>query len=229
MTFKCSDVSISYGKNTILSNINFEIEKGERVAFIGRSGCGKSTLLRILANIEDSAKVTSGSLYIPKFDVRAYIDQKDTLLPWKTVFQNIVLPLTLKKVSKALREERGMELLKKFGFEDKKNYMPDMLSLGMRQKIILSRTLLTDSSIIWADEPFASLDILSRKSAGDFLLKVLGKRGLLFVTHDIDEAVRLCDRIIVFANVPSRIVYDSRDKNENVIKDIKNILMEDIF
>ncbi len=229
MTFKCNDLSISYGKNIILSNINFEIEKHERVAFIGRSGCGKSTLLRMLANIEDRAKVTSGSLHVPKFDVHAYIDQKDTLLPWKTVFQNIVLPLTLKKVDKAEQEKRGMELLKKFGFEDKKNYMPDMLSLGMRQKIILSRTLLTDSSIIWADEPFASLDVLSRKSAGDFLLKVLDKRGLLFVTHDINEAVRLCDRIIVFALSPSRIVYDSTDKNKNMIKDIENILMEDIL
>lgn len=227
MMFNCKDVSISYGKSAILSDINFSIGKNERVAFIGRSGCGKSTLLRTLAGIEDSAKVTSGLLDIPKIDVRAYIDQKDTLLPWKTVLQNVVLPLTFKKVAKTERESRGIELLKKFGFEDKRDYMPDMLSLGMRQKIILSRTLLADSPIIWADEPFASLDVLSRKSAGEFLLKVLDERGLLFVTHDIDEAVNLCDRIIVFAGVPSRIVYDSRDKNENIIKDIENILIED--
>lgn len=216
--FVFKDVSLCYQSTHVLqSGLNFTITEGERVALIGRSGCGKSTLLRIMAGLEKDAHI-SGNYTCRTPEIKAYLDQKDTLLPWKTVWENAVLPLELCKTMSPKTLEKAHRLLAHFGFEQKHHFFPHQLSGGMRQKVILCRAALTDSTVIFADEPFASLDGISRREIGSVFLELLENKTMVFITHNIDEAIRLCTRVLVLTNTLSLDINTSAPDAEKQIE-----------
>ncbi len=183
---------------------------GNSSAVVGPSGCGKTTFLRIVAGLEHA---TSGEVSLdgrivcePGTD-RGFVFQNDSLLPWRTVFANAIIGREVAgKIGPADRK-RTMELLKLVGLEGFENYHPRQLSGGMRQRVNLARALAIDPEILLMDEPFAALDAQTREIMQAELLRIWerGQKTVLFVTHQIDEAVFLSDRVLVFARRPGRI------------------------
>ncbi len=212
MTAKLSlkSVSRTFGANQALSETDLDISDGEFVSVVGPSGCGKSTMFNIIAGVLEPS---SGNVLIDGRDVTGqsghvgYMLQKDLLLPWRTVLENIVLASALKgKVSRAEREE-GARLARLYGLGDFINHYPAALSGGMRQRVALMRTLAMHHDVLLLDEPFGALDSQTRLSMQQWLLSVWQNEGrtIVFVTHDIDEAIFLADRIVVMSPRPGRI------------------------
>ena len=186
----------------ILNDIDFYINEGEIVSLIGPSGCGKSTLLNIISGLEDPDR---GEIAITNIDVDnrlgelSYMQQKDLLLPWKTVLGNSILGLERLNKDKSLSEQKALALMDTFGLKGYENYFPNQISGGMRQRASFLRTILTDKKILLLDEPFSSLDSITRLQMQQWLLELWRKfsKTILLVTHDIDEAIFLSDRIYV--------------------------------
>jgi NitT/TauT family transport system ATP-binding protein len=205
------------GKDQVeaVSNVSFTIQQGEFVAILGPSGCGKSTLLMMVGGLET---VTSGRILVegtpvaqPRREVGVMF-QDSTLLPWKTVMENIVFPVRIQHRAMSEYWDRARELVRMVGlkgFEDKK---PHQLSGGMRQRVAICRALVTDPDILLMDEPFSALDAMTREEMNDALLDIWDKykKTGLFVTHSIREAVYLADRVLVMTRRPATIVEDLR-------------------
>jgi NitT/TauT family transport system ATP-binding protein len=197
----------------VLSNINLQIEPGEFVSIVGPSGCGKSTLLRILAGLlqPTSGKVLLDGQPIDQSSQRTgFMFQRDTLLPWATVEENICIGLELSGKSKhdALHSvAQWIGFLHLEGFE---RHLPHQISGGMRQRVALGRLLAYEPDIYLMDEPFGALDSQTKILMGRELLRVweLHKKSVVFVTHDIDEAVSLSDRVVVLSSRPGQIQLD---------------------
>ncbi len=189
------NVAKSYGENEVLHDINLSIEQGSFTAIVGRSGCGKSTLLRIIAKLEGISKgelsFSGEEAKEPKIRV---MFQDDRLIPWKSILQNINLGAVNKEVAK--------ESLEKVGLIDKKNDWPDQLSGGQKQRIALARALASNPDILLFDEPLGALDALTRIEMQNLIegLWQQQKFTSLLVTHDVTEAVRLAERVIVIDN-----------------------------
>lgn len=195
----------------VLQNVSFAIGKGEFISIVGPSGCGKSTLLRIIAGLE---KPTAGEVKIDGKKVegpareKGFIFQAIGLYPWRSTIQNVEFFLELNGVDKNERRDIAMQKLALVGLSEFANYPPVQLSGGMQQKVAIARALCTEPSILLMDEPFGALDALSREKAQSDLLQILGgdqERSILFVTHSIDEAVFLSDRVAVFSPRPGQI------------------------
>ncbi len=195
-----------------VSDVSFSIEKGEFVALLGPSGSGKSTVLNMIATL---LKPTSGRIYIdgalsdsakvnPKV---GYVFQKDNLFPWRTVADNVGYGLELKGVGKGELKDRVQACLVQAGLQDFGHAYPSALSGGMRQRAALMRTLVTAPEILLMDEPFGALDTHTKIDMHEVLLKIWDreKQTVLFVTHDLAEALTLADRIILFSARPGRI------------------------
>jgi NitT/TauT family transport system ATP-binding protein len=205
-----SRLNKSFGNLAALRSIDLSVERGEFISVVGPSGCGKTTFLRIVAGLEQA---TSGEVSLdgrivrePGTD-RGFVFQNDSLLPWRTVFTNAIIGREVAgKIGPADRK-RTMELLKLVGLEGFENYHPRQLSGGMRQRVNLARALAIDPEILLMDEPFAALDAQTREIMQAELLRIWerGQKTVLFVTHQIDEAVFLSDRVLVFARRPGRI------------------------
>ena len=205
-----------------LSNINFQIEEGEFVSIIGPSGCGKSTLLSIIAGLEEKS---SGEIYIENekvvgiSDKIGYMLQRDCLLEWKTIFDNTVLGLEIKKELTKENIEYVESLLKKYGLYEFKNKYPSELSGGMRQRASLIRTLATNPKILLLDEAFSALDYQTRIMVTNDIYQILKKENItaLMVTHDISEAISMSDRVIVLTKRPGMIkdIHEINFKIEN--------------
>jgi NitT/TauT family transport system ATP-binding protein len=205
-----SRLSKSFGDLEALRNINLGVERGEFISVVGPSGCGKTTFLRIVAGLEHA---TSGEVLLdgrivrkPGTD-RGFVFQNDSLLPWRTVFTNAMIGREITGSIGPDDRKRTMELLKLVGLEGFENYHPRQLSGGMRQRVNLARALAIDPEILLMDEPFAALDAQTREIMQTELLRIWerGQKTVLFVTHQIDEAVFLSDRVLVFARRPGRI------------------------
>jgi NitT/TauT family transport system ATP-binding protein len=205
------------GSFTALADISFDVAAGEFIALVGASGCGKSTLLRIIAGLElpSSGAVLVGDKPIvgPGRD-RAMIFQDYSLYPWLSVLENIGfsrrLQATRRGQSAAEREglaERSLLLVELMGLERVRDAHPHVLSGGMRQRVAIARALLSKPEVLLMDEPFGALDAQTREVMHDLILHIvaLEKRTVLFVTHDVQEAVYLADRVIVLAPAPGRI------------------------
>ena len=190
-----------------LGNITFDIQENEFVSLVGPNGCGKTTLLRIVAGL---IKPDSGTITYPPGmqDPNAImVFQDQGLLPWLTVSKNIGLGLELQKVPKSSQKIQVQEFMKRVKLDGFGEHYPHELSGGMRQRVALARAFLTDPDILLMDEPFGALDAQTRIILQEELLHIwrTEQRTVLFVTHDIDEAILLSDRIIVLTNRPGRI------------------------
>ncbi|WP_445487851.1 ABC transporter ATP-binding protein [Niallia sp. 03133] len=212
-----------------LKDANMQIEAGKFVSIIGPSGCGKSTLFNIIAGL---LKPSTGKILLDGKDIVGkngnvgYMLQKDLLLPWRTILENVILGLEMKGVSKKAAVNRAVPLMHKYGLGGFEHHYPDELSGGMRQRAALMRTLLYDQDIILLDEPFGALDAQTRLLMQTWLLQIWTdfKKTILFVTHDIDEAIYLSDEIYVLSPRPGRIkekvtVPLARPRNENTLLD----------
>jgi NitT/TauT family transport system ATP-binding protein len=193
-----------------LRDINAEIAHGEFISLVGPSGCGKTTLLRIVAGLETA---TSGAVLLegravtgPGAD-RGFVFQYDNLLPWRSVFENAMIGPEVAGRARPAEKRRTRDLLKLVGLAGFEDYYPRQLSGGMRQRVNLARALAIDPQILLMDEPFSALDAQTREIMQTELMRIWeeGRKTVLFVTHQIDEAVFLSDRVIVLARRPGRI------------------------
>lgn len=199
------------GPLSVLDGVAIQAANGEFVSIIGTSGCGKSTLFNIIAGLEMPA---AGTIYIDGADVTgrlglvAHMPQKDLLMPWKTVLDNTTIGLELLGVSKRRAREEALDLFPRFGLEGFERAYPGTLSGGMRQRAALLRTVLARRDIFLLDEPFGALDALTRADMQCWLLDIWASvnKTILFITHDIDEAIYLSDRVYVMSPRPGRIV-----------------------
>lgn len=201
-----------------LDGLNLSIEKGEFVCVVGPSGCGKTTLLNMTAGLmEPSAGEVlyhDNPVPFPNTNV-GYVTQKDNLLPWRTVSGNVSLALEARGVSKKQSAPRVAEILDRVGLGDFAEVYPTQLSGGMRKRVSLARTLVYEPEVILADEPFGALDAQLKLIMQADLLRIWGERGedrrtILFITHDLTEAVTLADRVVVLSKRPGKVLLDCR-------------------
>ena len=207
MKLEVESLSFGYGEKTIFRELSFGVEGGEFVSVLGPSGCGKSTLLNLLAGVlkPDGGRVRVDGRPVDGMSAHfAYMPQNDLLFPWKTIMQNVCLHGSLHGAERTARE-RAQELFPLFGLSGYEDAYPDDLSGGMRQRAAFLRTALCDADILLLDEPFGALDVITRGDMQDWLASMrqhLGRTCLL-VTHDIDEAVYLSDRVLVMGGRPA--------------------------
>jgi len=199
-----------FGNLEVLRDINVAIERGEFISLVGPSGCGKTTLLRIVAGLEPAsagAVLLDGRAVREPGGDRGFVFQSDNLLPWRTVFDNAIIGPEVAGRTGAVEKGRIRDLLRLVGLEGFENYFPRQLSGGMRQRVNLARALAIDPDILLMDEPFSALDAQTREIMQTELLRIWekGRKTVLFVTHQIDEAVFLSDRVLVLARRPGRI------------------------
>lgn len=193
-----------------LRDISFEIGAGEFVTLLGPSGCGKTTLLRILGGLLEPA---AGKIYVdghllrkPRREV-GFVFQSPSLLPWRTVLRNVTLPLEIQKQDGLSAKEKALELLELVGLLGFENAYPHELSVGMQQRVSIARALIHDPSILLLDEPFGSLDAITREQMNLELLRIweTSRKTVLMVTHNIQEAIFLADRVLIMSPRPGHI------------------------
>lgn len=209
MKLKVKNLNLSFDGKEILNNISFSIHDSEFVSILGPSGCGKSTILNILAGLiqEYSGSVSVDDTLIQGVSSHfAYMPQNDLLLEWRTILDNVCLYGEINH-DKSIKE-KALKEFKTFGLSGYENAYPSSLSGGMRQRAAFLRTSLCNADILLLDEPFGALDVITRNDMQDWLLDLRKNyhRTTLLVTHDIDEALYLSDRILVLSNKPSHIL-----------------------
>lgn len=207
MSFVAIDqASFTYDSHeVVVDNVDWSIGEGEFHCLVGRSGCGKTTLLKIAAGL---LQPTEGAISIQGEPVRepsaqvGFVFQNPTLLEWRSVLDNVLLPLSLKRSLSARDQDKAAELLTLMGLEDYAARFPRELSGGQQSRVAIARALITEPAVLLMDEPFAALDAITREELQDDLLRLCNLRQttVLFVTHDIAEAVYLADRVAVMAH-----------------------------
>jgi len=208
MRFTASDGA---GALTAVSDVSFAVRDGEVVSLIGPSGCGKSTLLNIGSGLtapsEGEAYVDGARVAGPNAQV-AFMLQKDLLLPWRTVAENVMFGVEIQRVPRAEREARARALLANLNLAEFSGHYPHQLSGGMRQRVALARTLAVDPHVLLLDEPFSAVDAQTRMVLQADLAQTLQRAGktALLITHDLLEAVTLSDRVLVMSRRPGRII-----------------------
>lgn len=193
----------------IIDNLSFKVEHGEFISLIGVSGCGKSTIFRLTNQLlaPKSGDILVDGVSIGKQkNYAGYMPQKDLLFPWRTIEKNLWLPMELRRLSKSDMRQKSDAILSEVGLLDYKNKYPKDLSGGMRQRISFARTLLTDADLMLLDEPFSALDSLTRMSMQEWLLAQWThfNKTILFITHDVEEAIFLSQKIFVVTETPIR-------------------------
>ncbi len=221
------NLSYSFGNNPILKDINIHVNKNEMVAIVGSSGVGKSTLFNLIAGVlkkqVGEITINGSNDYIGKV---AYMLQKDLLFEHKTIIDNIILPLIIAKVNKKEALEEGNKILKQFNLDKYANKYPQQLSGGMRQRVALIRTYMFKRKIFLLDEAFSALDAITKKELHKWYLDLKKEFNLttLLITHDIEEAVFLSDRIYILGNKPGEIIGEIKIKiNPNEDIDVQRL------
>lgn len=211
---RAEHITKSYGEKQVLNDINFSLKEGELVCLLGISGVGKTTLFNVLSGLTapDEGKVLLASEngftdITEKNGMLSYMLQKDLLLPHMHVVDNVALPLTLKGVPKKKARETASEYFKRFGLDGTQNKYPSQLSGGMRQRAALLRTYLCGNKVALLDEPFSALDTITKASMQEWFLEVMDelKMSTIFITHDIDEAILISDRIYIMSGSPASL------------------------
>jgi NitT/TauT family transport system ATP-binding protein len=195
---------------TALQDINIDIAPGEFISVVGPSGCGKSTLLKCVAGLQD---ISTGTIAIQNErvlsppDNMAIVFQRDVLLDWRTVLDNVLILVEFRGLRRQDYEQRALELLRKYGLDGYANRYPWELSGGMRQRVAICRALIVNPELLLMDEPFGALDAMTRDDLNAELERLWyeARKTIIFITHGIDEAVYLADRVVVMARNPGRI------------------------
>jgi len=205
-----SDITVSYDGVKIIEEISVELYKGEIVCLLGVSGAGKTTLFNVISGLlhPDLGTVELDDENITgKAGKVSYMLQKDLLLPFKNILDNVSLPLLIKGVKKRTARDTASKYFKEFGLERTEKKYPHQLSGGMRQRAALLRTYLFSDKVALLDEPFSALDTITKSNMHEWYLEVMEqiKLSTLFITHDIDEAIHLSDRIYIMTGNPGRI------------------------
>lgn len=208
---QCSSVYKWYGSTPILQNADLSVRNHEFLCIVGPSGCGKTTLLRMIAGLTE---IDHGKIEIDGTTVNsplpnvAMVFQHFGLFPWKTVFRNVAFPLDLRKVSKKEIHEKVHDAIELVGLKGSEQKYPWQLSGGMRQRVGLARALVSQPDILLMDEPFAAVDAQVREILQEELLRIWSnfRQTVVFITHSIDEAITLADRVVVMGAKPGRIV-----------------------
>src|SRR6478735_4427093 len=199
---KIAGVRKAFGDLVALDGIDLQLHPGELIAVVGPSGCGKSTLLELVCGLQAP---DAGTVQAPP---AALMPQRDALLPWLSALDNAALARRVAGDSREVARAKAHTHFKAFGLEGFEGSRPDALSGGMRQRVAFLRTLLSERPVLCLDEPFASLDALTRAQAQSWLAEALARepRTVLLVTHDVEEAVLLADRIVLLSPRPGRVV-----------------------
>jgi NitT/TauT family transport system ATP-binding protein len=200
-----------FGDKTVLEDINFSMQSGEFVTFVGSSGCGKSTLLRLIAGLDHPS---GGRIHVDGSPVegpgpdRGMVFQKYSLYPWLTAADNVAFGMRLQGMTSADVRDRTAYFLEVVGLQDAATKLPRELSGGMQQRVAIARALATNPSVLLLDEPFGALDLQNRETMQEFLLQLWQRTGLtvLLITHDVEEALVLAQRVHVLAPNPGRII-----------------------
>ncbi|MDG5787928.1 ABC transporter ATP-binding protein [Evansella sp. AB-P1] len=213
-------------RQKVVNGVDLHLQQGEFVSLIGPSGCGKSTLFNLISGLEVPDE---GDILFNNQDVKgkrgniSYMMQKDLLFPWKTVLENVLLGATITKQNYQSAREEALSLFPLFGLEGYENYYPTVLSGGMKQRAALLRTFLHKKQLLLLDEPFGALDALTREKMQEWLLNIWSqmRRTVLFITHSIDEAIFLSDRIYVLSPRPTEVIEEfsvglSRPRSKDV-------------
>jgi NitT/TauT family transport system ATP-binding protein len=204
------EFSVNGDELHVLNSISFDVQDGEFLTIVGPSGCGKTTLIRIIAGLE---KPTSGKVILeneviikPSKKI-GHVPQEFSLFPWKTVKKNIGFAFKLQGFNKIQSERKVKELLELVGLEQFENYYPKEISGGMKQKVAIARALAIDQTLLLLDEPLISIDAQNRNKLQDDLIEIWqrSKRTMIFITHNIDEAVYLSDRIVILSGLPATV------------------------
>lgn len=211
MLLEVQHITKSYPDKTVIEDINLHLEQRELVCLLGVSGAGKTTLFHIIAGLlqPDCGQVLlDGEDITSKPGHISYMLQKDLLLPYKKVIDNVCLPLRIQKISKKKARQTALPYFTEFGLAGTEYKYPHQLSGGMRQRAALLRTYLSATKVALLDEPFSALDTITKSAMHDWYLSVMQKINLstLFITHDIDEAILLSDRIYILGDSPGRII-----------------------
>ena len=216
------NLSYSFGNSPILKDINIHVNENEMIAIVGSSGVGKSTLFNLIAGVLKKQRgeitINGSDDYIGKV---AYMLQKDLLFEHKTIINNVILPLIIAKIDKKVALEEGRKILKQFNLEKYADKYPKQLSGGMRQRVALIRTYMFKRNIFLLDEAFSALDAITKKELHKWYLNLKNEFNLttLLITHDIEEAVFLSDRIYILANKPGEIIKEIKieiNPNEDI-------------
>lgn len=206
--------SIREGRRTksfkAIEDVSLTVEQGEFVAIVGRSGSGKSTILNLIAGLipPDTGSVLYGGRAVTAVNTRVgYMTQRDNLLPWRSLWKNLALPLSIRHVPKARRPQLIESALEHVGLSDFRHHYPAQLSGGMRQRAALARMLIYEPETLLLDEPFGALDEHLKQNLQAVLQRLWGDNGktVVYVTHDLGEAITLADRVIVFGGQPGTV------------------------
>jgi NitT/TauT family transport system ATP-binding protein len=210
-----SGLTVRFGEVLAVDNASLDVADGEFVSIVGPSGCGKTTILNLLTGLvplqDGRISLLGKTPAVGNPDV-AYMLARDSLLPWRSALDNAAYGMEIRGVAEAERGRRARELLAEVGLKGFENHYPKMLSHGMRQRCALARTFCLDSPVMLMDEPFGALDAQTKLQLEDLLLRLWGehRRTVVFITHDLAEAVALSDRVIVMSARPGRILADMR-------------------
>lgn len=200
----------------IFQNLNFSVAQGEIVAIVGRSGAGKSTLFNLISGLltPSAGKISLGEREDGSAGSIAYMLQKDLLLPWRTILENAVLGIELQRTVTEADRTRAKAMLGRYGLESVANAYPHSLSGGMKQRVALTRTLLANPTVVLLDEPFSALDYETRLMLENDVISMTRAEGtsVILVTHDIDEAIAMSNRIVVLGGRPAKIT-----REENIV------------
>lgn len=228
---KVTDVYKSFGDKFVLKDINIKLNKGELVSLVGVSGSGKTTLFNIIAGL---SKPDKGKVFLKGEEITgiagkvSYMLQKDLLLPYMTIIDNVSLPLILRGKKKKVAREEVRELFADFGLEGCEDKFPSQLSGGMAQRAALLRTYVFSNEVALLDEPFSALDAITKASIHKWYKNIISemKISTIFITHDIEEAVKLSDRIYILGKNPGTIIDEieiNEDFQENFFENKKFI------
>ncbi|UCZ53920.1 ABC transporter ATP-binding protein [Bacillus shivajii] len=242
-------VSFHYAKDKgqdvtlIIDSLQLDVKPGEFVSIVGPSGSGKSTLFKLITGLEQPTAgniLINGEVFEDRLGHVGYMPQQDLLMPWRTIIDNASLPLELKGVKKRQAHEQVRGLLEEFGLKGTENKYPGDLSGGMKQRVSFLRTILSGSNVLLLDEPFSALDAITRISMQEWLLEQWKKwqKTVLFITHDVDEALFLSDRVFILTEtpvqqlqevyVPTKRPRSIHDLSEPSVVELKHYLLDQL-
>lgn len=227
MNLSFQHVEKQFGDLPVVAGFDREVRAGELVALVGPSGCGKSTLLHIAAGLEPASRgqvLADGKPVTRPDPSRMLMFQENALYPWLTLAQNVAMALELQKVGRAQARQQAVAWLEKVQLQGFEDYFPHQVSGGMRQRCALARAFVTHPEVLLLDEPFGALDALTRMTLQDALRTLIRETRptVLLVTHDVDEALFLADRILVFSARPSRVLKEFHLPTSGKTHDLSN-------